>query len=76
MNYLNENEQIKIYWFVQFDGDFLFIHKSKRVISLTHGDLIAEVYRDKNYFRFPGTSKRIAVSTIRRNAIRCNILLS
>jgi len=38
-------------------------------------EMIKETYRNKTYYRFPSSSKRIAQSTIRRKAMRCNVLL-
>jgi len=68
----------KCFWFAQIKDNLLFILPSGKVLIEQNEILMEtrkEIFRDKTYYRIPKTCKRIAQSSIKRNAIRANILL-
>lgn len=73
-----DNQPQKCFWFCSVSSGFLFIMPNG-VVNFYDGHktepLIKEQYRSKTYYRINNTSKRIAQSTIKRKAQKCNIIL-
>jgi hypothetical protein len=67
---------MKIYWFAQINDDTLFISPKGLIISLKKKQQLIKIkFRGLIYYRYKGTSNRIAQSTLKRNAIRCNVII-
>lgn len=64
------------YWYCSINDDLLFILPNKTVISYnTKEPLIHIKYRGRPYVRYKNTHKRVAISSIKRIAQQCNVIL-
>lgn len=76
---MKRKESRKCYWYAKINDRFLFIMPNADVFIESHNGLAKmnrEVFRGSDYYREPKTSNRIAVSTLKRKAERCQLLIT
>ena len=67
---------MKCYWFCTIGTDLLFIFPNGSIFSWEKKQYLIKVrFRGRFYYKHKGTSIRIAQSTLKRNAEKCNVIL-